>query len=92
MEQVDKVAEALMSAHAELQSNDMPLMYDFLAERAMMAMRQPTDEMLEVVAELPRHHNRLDMWCAMIDVAMGRIKLVKGDENEGSENPNGYDQ
>lgn len=92
MEQVDKVAEALMSAHSELQSNDMPLMYDFLAERAMMAMRQPTDEMLEAVAELPRHHNRLDMWCAMIDVAMGRLKLVKGDENEGSENTNGYDQ
>lgn len=81
MEQVDKVAYAIMKAHEGLQSNDMPIFYDHLAEQAITAMRQPTDEMLEVVAELPVHHNRLDMWCAMIDVALGRIKLAKGEEN-----------
>lgn len=81
MEQVDKVAYAIMKAHEGLMSNGTPILYDHLAEQAIIAMRQPTDEMLEVVAELPTHHNRLDMWCAMVDVALGRIKLAKGDEN-----------
>jgi len=81
MEQVDKVAHAIMKAHEGLQSNDMPILYDHLAEQAIMAMRHPTDEMLEVVAELPIQHNRLDMWCAMVDVALGRIKLSQGEED-----------
>ena len=79
MEQVDKVAEAIRRA-ASVENGGL-ISYDHLAEQAIIAMRQPTDEMLEIVAELPIHHNRLDMWCAMVDVALGRIKLVKGDEN-----------
>ena len=89
-EQIDKVAEAIMNGHEECNTNGI-LFYDLLAERAIMAMRQPTDEMLAVVAELPPTHNRLDMWCAMIDVALGRIKLAEGDENEGRENSDGND-
>jgi hypothetical protein len=79
MEQVDKVAEAIRRA-ASVENGGL-INYDHLAEQAIIAMRQPTDEMLEVVTELPVHHNRLDMWCAMVDVALGRIKLVKGDED-----------
>ena len=79
MEQVEKVAEAIKRA-ASVENGGL-INYHLLAEQAVVAMRQPTDEMLEVVAELPVHHNRLDMWCAMIDVALGRIKLAKGEEN-----------
>lgn len=79
MEQVEKVAEAIKRA-ASVENGGL-INYHLLAEQAVVAMRQPTDEMLEVVAELPVHHNRLDMWCAMIDVALGRIKLAKGEGN-----------
>lgn len=89
MEQVEKVAEAIKRA-ASVENGGL-INYRLLAEQAIVAMRQPTDEMLEVVGMLPQQHNRLDMWCAMIDVAMGKIKLVKGDEDEGSENSDGHD-
>ena len=47
-----------------------------------MALRTPTDEMMRVFEALPQHHNRLDMWCAMIDVALGRIALVEAEDEE----------
>ena len=47
-----------------------------------MAMRHPTDEMLKVVSELPQYHNSMDMWCAMIDVALGRIVLAEPKDEE----------
>jgi len=68
-----------------------PRFYDFLAEQAIIAMRQPTQEMLEAVEALPRSHNRLDMWCAMIDVALGRLVLADGDAENGAQNSFGYD-
>ena len=79
MSAVNRVAEAIRRA-ASVENGGL-INYHLLAEQAIMAMRQPTDEMLEVVGMLPLHHNRLDMWCAMVDVALGRIKLVKGDED-----------
>ena len=80
MSAVNRVAEAIRRA-ASVENGGL-INYQLLAEQAIMAMRQPTDEMLEVVGMLPRHHNRLDMWCAMIDVALGRIVLADEDENE----------
>jgi hypothetical protein len=80
MSAVNSVAEAIRRA-ASVENGGL-INYHLLAEQAIMAMRQPTDEMLEVVGMLPRHHNRLDMWCAMIDVALGRIVLADEDENE----------
>jgi len=79
--QIDKVAEAIMCAHEECNTNGV-LFYDLLAERAIMAMRNPTDEMLKVVSELPQYHNSMDMWCAMIDVALGRIVLAEPKDEE----------
>jgi len=92
MSAVDKVALSIMKAHEHLQSNEMPVMYDFIAEQAIIAMREPTPQMLEVVDMLPRHHNRLDMWCAMIDVALGRIVKAEETEDEkkcGADDPTG---
>lgn len=76
---IDAVAKAIDSAHHTF-GHSVPS--DFLAERAILAMRNPTDDMMQVFAALPQHHNRLDMWCAMIDVALGRIKLVDEVQNE----------
>ena len=81
MSAIDKVTYELIEAHKELQSNDMPLMYDFLAERAILALRTPSEEMMQVFDALPLYHNRLDMWCAMIDVALGRLKIVEEKED-----------
>jgi hypothetical protein len=81
MSAIDKVTYELAEAHKELQSNDMPLMYDFLAERAILALRTPSEEMMQVFDALPLYHNRLDMWCAMIDVALGRLKIVEEKED-----------
>lgn len=80
MSAVNRVAEAIRRA-ASVENGGL-INYHLLAERAIMAMRQPTDEMLEVVGMLPRHHNRLDMWCAMIDVALGKIVLADEVEDE----------
>tara|TARA_S200002703_G_scaffold156833_2_gene163314 strand:+ start:208 stop:474 length:267 start_codon:yes stop_codon:yes gene_type:complete len=82
MSAIDKVTYELVEAHKELQSNDMPLMYDFLAERAILALRTPSEEMMQVFDALPLYHNRLDMWCAMIDVALGRLKIVEEKEDQ----------
>jgi len=82
MTAINRVTHALIDAHEELQSNEMPLMYDFLAGRAIIALRTPSDEMMEVFDALPLYHNRLDMWCAMIDVALGRLKLVETEEGQ----------
>lgn len=80
MSAVDRVAEAIRRA-ASVENGGL-INYHLLAEQAIMAMRQPTDEMMEVVGMLPRHHNRLDMWCAMIDVALGKIVLADEVEDE----------
>lgn len=80
MSAVNRVAEAIKRA-ASVENGGL-INYHLLAEQAIVAMRQPTDEMLEVVGMLPRHHNRLDMWCAMIDVALGRIVIEKGEAND----------
>lgn len=90
MAQVEKVAHAIMKADEQFSGLE-PRLYDFLAEQAIMAMRQPTDEMLEAIEVLPRTHNRLDMWCAMIDVALGRLVLCEGEVEDGKENSFGYD-
>jgi len=91
MAQVEKVAHAIMKADEQFSGME-PKFYDFLAEQAIIAMRQPTEEMLEAVDALPRSHNRLDMWCAMIDVALGRLVLEKGDAENGEQtNSFGYD-
>jgi len=82
MNAIDKVTHALVDAHEELNGNKMPLMYDFLAERAILALRTPSEEMMEVFDALPLYHNRLDMWCAMIDVALGRLKFVETEEGQ----------
>lgn len=65
--------------------------YNEMAENALIALRNPSDDMIEVFSALPRQHNRLDMWCAMIDVALGRLELVKGDGNVESERHYDYD-
>lgn len=80
MSAVNRVAEAIRRA-ASVENGGL-INYHLLAEQAIMAMRQPTDEMLEVVGMLPQHHNRLDMWCAMIDVALGKIVLADEAEDE----------
>lgn len=90
MEQLQKVAFALMKADEEF-SDGSPRMYDFLAEQAIMAMRQPTDEMLQIVGKLPPTHNRLDMWCAMIDVALGRLTIAERKDEAENEVNFGYD-
>ena len=90
MAQVEKVAHAIMKADEQFTGIE-PRFYDFLAEQAIIAMRQPTQEMLEAVEALPRSHNRLDMWCAMIDVALGRLVLADGDAENGAQNSFGYD-
>lgn len=77
---VDNVAKAI--SHAQETFGTYPVPPEFLAERAILAMRYPTDEMMQVFAALPQHHNRLDMWCAMIDVALGRIKLADEVQDE----------
>ena len=76
---IDTVGDAIECARSKM-GQSVPS--KFLAERAILAMRNPTDEMMQVFAALPQHHNRLDMWCAMIDVALGRIKLVEETPDE----------
>ena len=80
---IDNVAKAISQAQETFGTYPVPP--EFLAERAILAMRYPTDDMMKVFAALPQQHNRLDMWCAMIDVALGRVKLVEEtvDEERG---------
>ena len=79
---IDNVAHAITDAQEKFGTYPVPA--EFIAERAILAMRHPTDEMMAVFTALPQHHNRLDMWCAMIDVALGRLVFDKssGDDNE----------
>lgn len=56
--------------------------YAVVAEHAISALRTPTDEMMEVISALPQYHNSLDQWCAMIDVALGRIVLAEPKDEE----------
>lgn len=77
-EMTRRVAYAI--AEAEDSFMGKPIDYEEVAEKAILALRHPSDDMLEVVAELPQQHNRLDMWCAMIDVALGRLVKVEEDE------------
>lgn len=77
-EMTRKVAYAIAEAEDSFMGN--PIDYEEVAEKAILALRHPSDDMLEVVAELPQQHNRLDMWCAMIDVALGRLVKVEEDE------------
>lgn len=76
---IDTVGDAIECARSKM-GQSVPS--KFLAERAILAMRNPTDEMMRVFTALPQHHNRLDMWCAMIDVALGRIKLAEETSDE----------
>ena len=77
---IENVAKAITNAQEVFGTYPVPP--EFIAERAILAMRHPTDEMMQVFTALPQHHNRLDMWCAMIDVALGRIQLVEETVNE----------
>jgi hypothetical protein len=80
MTAIDKVAEAIEKAQVSFGTYPTP--YEYVAEKAITALRTPTDEMMRVFEALPQHHNRLDMWCAMIDVALGRIALVEAEDEE----------
>jgi len=82
MKAINKVSLAIESAHQKMEKLGMPLEYEILAAEAMLALRNPTDDMLAVVGELPQHHNRLDMWCAMMDVALGRIDFEEEETGE----------
>jgi len=82
MKAIYKVSLAIESAHQKMEKLGMPVEYEILAAEAMLALRNPTDDMLEVVGELPQQHNRLDMWCAMMDVALGRIELAEEETEE----------
>lgn len=75
---INKVSDAIEKAQSSFDTYPVP--FDYVAYQAIMALRNPTDEMLEVFEMLPKHHNRLDMWCAMIDVALGRLKIVETEE------------
>lgn len=78
---IDRVANSIQ--HAIDTFGTYPIPPQFLAERAILALRCPPDDMMQAFNALPQYHNRLDMWCAMIDVALGRLVLSEEENNEG---------
>ena len=83
MSAVEQVADAIEKARDTFGTYPVP--QEFLAERAIMALRTPSDEMMRAFDALPQYHNRLDMWCAMIDVALGRLVLAEETDDEACE-------
>ena len=81
---INNVSYAIQKGMAKFSSDGVNLSVDYqlVAEQAIAALRHPTDDMMEVISALPQYHNRMDMWCAMIDVALGRIVLAENPDEE----------
>ena len=75
---INNVSYAIQKGMEKFSADGVNLSVDYqlVAEQAIAALRHPTDDMMEVITALPQYHNRMDMWCAMIDVALGRIILA----------------
>jgi hypothetical protein len=74
----ERVGLAIYEAIKRFEEQDLEMSvsdYSEVARQAICAMRHPSADMMEVIQHLPKYHNRMDMWCAMIDVALGRIVL-----------------
>lgn len=81
---INNVSYAIQNGMAKFSADGVNLSVDYhlVAEQAIAALRHPTDDMMEVITALPTYHNRMDMWCAMIDVALGRIVLAERPDEE----------
>ena len=81
---INNVSYAIQKGMAKFSADGVNLSVDYqlVAEQAIAALRHPTDDMMEVISALPQYHNRMDMWCVMIDVALGRIVLAENPDEE----------
>ena len=80
---VDNVAHAIRKCIREYDEYGVDMTmedYNDVARAAIRAMRNPTDDVVDVAQHLPRHHNMIDMWCSIIDIALG--KRVVETEND----------
>lgn len=69
---IQRVGDAILAAMIEIEDSDLPSqeLRDALARAAILAMREPTDDMVDAIVDVSPDRPHADYWRAGIDAAL----------------------